>query len=50
MKKWKNNTHQLKKCIIFDLDGTLAVSKSQFDTEMASLQYKLMGFTKPGID
>jgi HAD superfamily hydrolase (TIGR01484 family) len=39
----------MKKLIIFDLDGTLAESKSSVDTEMASLLHDLLGIVKVGI-
>ena len=33
----------MKKLIVFDLDGTLAQSKSSLDAEMAALLDKLLG-------
>ena len=39
----------MKKLIIFDLDGTLAESKSALDTEMAELLAKLLGVAKVSI-
>lgn len=39
----------MKKLIVFDLDGTLAKSKSSLDTEMASLLYDLLGIVKVAI-
>jgi len=39
----------MKKLIVFDLDGTLAESKSLVDTEMASLLYDLLGIVKVAI-
>ena len=39
----------MKKLIIFDLDGTLAKSKSAVDTEMLSLLYKLISVVKVAI-
>ena len=33
----------MKKLIVFDLDGTLAASKSSLDPEMASLLHDLLG-------
>lgn len=39
----------MKKLIVFDLDGTLAVSKSSLDTEMASLLHDLLGIVKVAI-
>ncbi|MBK5246573.1 MAG: HAD-IIB family hydrolase [Peptostreptococcaceae bacterium] len=39
----------MKKLIIFDLDGTLAESKSSLDTEMASLLHDLLGIVKVAI-
>lgn len=39
----------MKKLIVFDLDGTLAASKSSIDAEMASLLHDLLGVTKVAI-
>ncbi|WP_291105216.1 MULTISPECIES: hypothetical protein [unclassified Flavobacterium] len=39
----------MKKLIVFDLDGTLAESKSSLDTEMASLLHNLLGIVKVAI-
>jgi len=39
----------MKKLIVFDLDGTLAESKSSLDTEMASLLHDLIGIVKVAI-
>ncbi|HEX5554629.1 MAG TPA: HAD-IIB family hydrolase [Chitinophagaceae bacterium] len=39
----------MKKLIIFDLDGTLAKSKSSIDEEMATLLYKLLTVVKVSI-
>jgi HAD superfamily hydrolase (TIGR01484 family) len=39
----------LKKLIVFDLDGTLAASKSPLDAEMASLLHDLLGVAKVAI-
>ena len=36
----------MKKLIVFDLDGTLAESKSQLDDEMAALLGALLGIVK----
>ena len=38
-----------KKLIIFDLDGTLAESKSPLDTEMAALLHDLLGVVKVAV-
>jgi phosphomannomutase len=35
--------HKMKKLIVFDLDGTLAESKSPLDAEMAVLLSGLLG-------
>ncbi len=37
---------KMKKLIVFDLDGTLAESKSSLDTEMATLLHELLGIIK----
>jgi HAD superfamily hydrolase (TIGR01484 family) len=39
----------MKKLIVFDLDGTLAESKSSLETEMASLLHDLIGIVKVAI-
>jgi len=39
----------MKKLIVFDLDGTLAPSKSSLDSEMASLLHDLLGVVKIAI-
>jgi phosphomannomutase len=39
----------MKKLIVFDLDGTLAASKSPLDPEMASLLHDLLGVVKVAI-
>ena len=39
----------MKKLIIFDLDGTLAESKSSLDTEMAALLHDLLGIVKVAV-
>ena len=39
----------MKELIIFDLDGTLAESKSPLDTEMASLQHDLLAIVKVAV-
>ena len=39
----------MKKLIVFDLDGTLAASKSSLDAEMASLLHDLLGVVKVAI-
>jgi len=39
----------MKKLIVFDLDGTLAASKSSLDSEMASLLRDLLGVAKVAI-
>jgi phosphomannomutase len=39
----------MKKLIVFDLDGTLAPSKSSIDAEMAALVNKLLGIIKVAI-
>lgn len=39
----------MKKLIVFDLDGTLAVSKSPLDTEMAALLGALLGTVKVAV-
>ena len=39
----------MKKLIVFDLDGTLAESKSSLDTEMATLLSALLGIVKVAV-
>jgi HAD superfamily hydrolase (TIGR01484 family) len=39
----------VKKLIVFDLDGTLAASKSSLDAEMSSLLHDLLGIVKVAI-
>jgi phosphomannomutase len=39
----------MKKLVVFDLDGTLAASKSPLDAEMASLLHDLLGVVKVAI-
>ena len=39
----------MKKLIVFDLDGTLAESKSSLDTEMATLLNALLGIVKVAV-
>jgi phosphomannomutase len=39
----------MKKLIIFDLDGTLAESKSSLDTEMSALLQDLLGIVKVAV-
>lgn len=39
----------MKKLIVFDLDGTLAVSKSSLDAEMSALLYDLIGTVKVAV-
>jgi phosphomannomutase len=39
----------MKRLIVFDLDGTLAPSKSNLDAEMASLLHDLLGIVKVAI-
>jgi phosphomannomutase len=42
-------TVSMKKLVVFDLDGTLAPSKSSIDAEMAELINKLLGFIKVAV-
>jgi phosphomannomutase len=39
----------MKKLIVFDLDGTLAKSKSSLDTEMSALLHDLLGIVKVAV-
>ncbi len=39
----------VKKLIVFDLDGTLAASKSSLDAEMAALLHDLLGVVKVAV-
>lgn len=39
----------MKRLIVFDLDGTLAESKSALDTEMAALLHDLLGIVKVAV-
>ena len=39
----------MKQLIVFDLDGTLAESKSSLDTEMSTLLYELLGIIKVAV-
>src|ERR1035441_6341308 len=39
----------VKKLIVFDLDGTLAASKSSLDAEMSNLLHDLLGVVKVAI-
>ena len=39
----------MKKLIVFDLDGTLAESKSSLDSEMSALLDKLLGITRVAV-
>jgi len=36
----------VKQLVVFDLDGTLAESKSSIDAEMSALLYNLLGIVK----
>ena len=44
--RWRN---PMKKLIVFDLDGTLAESKSSLDAEMAALLTALLGIVKVAV-
>jgi len=39
----------MKKLIVFDLDGTLAESKSSLDTKMVALLHDLLGIVKVAV-
>ena len=39
----------MKKLIVFDLDGTLAESKSSLDGEMSALFHDLLGIVKVAV-
>jgi hydroxymethylpyrimidine pyrophosphatase-like HAD family hydrolase len=39
----------MKKLIVFDLDGTLAESKSSLDTEMSTLLHNLIRIVKVAV-
>jgi len=39
----------MKKLIVFDLDGTLAESKSALDSEMSALLHDLLGIVKVAV-
>ena len=39
----------MKKLIVYDLDGTLAESKSSLDAEMAALLHDLLGIVKVAV-
>jgi hydroxymethylpyrimidine pyrophosphatase-like HAD family hydrolase len=39
----------MKKLIVFDLDGTLAPSKSSLDAEMLTLLHDLLGVIKVAV-
>ena len=39
----------MKKLVVFDLDGTLAASKSSLDAEMSSLLHDLLGIVKVAV-
>jgi hydroxymethylpyrimidine pyrophosphatase-like HAD family hydrolase len=43
--RWMNG----EKAIVFDLDGTLAASKSSLDAEMSSLLHDLLGVVKVAV-
>ena len=43
------DTVRMKKLVVFDLDGTLAPSKSSLDAEMAALINKLLGIVKVAV-
>jgi len=39
----------MKKLVVFDLDGTLAASKSSLDAEMSKLLHDLIGVVKVAV-
>ena len=39
----------MKRLIVFDLDGTLARSKTSLDSEMSSLLYALLGIVRVAV-
>ena len=39
----------MKKLIVYDLDGTLAESKSSLDAEMSALLHDLLGIVKVAV-
>ena len=43
------NGKTMKRLIVFDLDGTLAESKSSLDSEMTELLHKLLGIVKVAV-
>ena len=45
----RTETVTMKKLVVFDLDGTLAQSKSSLDAEMAALFNKLLGIIKVAV-
>lgn len=49
MKTFDNEYESMKKLIVFDLDGTLAESKSSIDAEMLSLLKELLAITKVAV-
>jgi phosphomannomutase len=49
MEAEKSETANMKKLVVFDLDGTLAASKSSLDAEMARLLNQLLGLIKVAV-
>ncbi len=45
----EHGNRKMKKLVVFDLDGTLAQSKSSLDPEMATLLNKLLGVIKVAV-
>src|ERR1044071_9038109 len=45
----KNQKNKMKKLIVFDLDGTLAESKSPLDAEMSTILSALLGVVKVAV-